>query len=124
MNARSLRICRVFVSHLWAPITIVARLASWLRGGLTKLSFGVTRKLESVLLARMLYNSQNTQEMLTEYLFGIVRPIVERDMLTPRRDLLESRLKDTSSTIAHTKRRAKMMEPNKFVWVVNDFKDL
>src|SRR3977135_2758221 len=94
MNARSLRICRVFVSHLWAPITIVARFAAWLRGGLTKLSFGATRKLESVLLARMLYNSQNTQEILTEYLFGIVRPVLERNMLNHRKDLLESRLRD------------------------------
>src|SRR3977135_1499704 len=124
MNARSLRICRVFVSHLWAPITIVARFASWLRGGLTKLSFGATRKLESVLLARMLYNSQNTQEMLTEYLFGIVRPVLERNMLNHRKYTLGIRLKDPSITIAHTKRRAKRMEPNKFVWVVNDFKDL
>ena len=80
-----------------APVIIITRIVFWMSGGRINLSFGQTRIPDDVAFAVRLSHSPSTQEMLTEFLIGIVGSVIvkrQRESI-PKEKMLTQRLEGT-----------------------------
>src|SRR3981189_62410 len=110
---------------LTAPVIIIARVVFWMSGGRINWSFGQTRIPDDVAFAVRLSHSPSTQEMLTEFLIGIVgAAIVKRKRESiPKEKMLKQRLEGTpleaSPIIVQPRPRRlypKKVNDDDFVW--------
>src|SRR3981189_1932460 len=141
MNCESNQKCRqksvilAIMSRMWesltrlvtAPAIIIARIVFWMSGGMINWSFGQTRIPDDMAFAVRLSHSPSTQEMLTEFLIGIVgAAIVKRQRESILKEkMLKQRLEGTplEASPIIVQPRTRRLHPKKvddvFVWNLN-----